>query len=304
MAENSKIEWTHHTFNTHWGCTKVSPGCDNCYAENTGNRFGVSWGAGAPRKTMSDSYWKQPIKWNKRAGEKGVRERVFCASMADVFDNEAPEGVRERLWQLIKETPHLDWLIVTKRIGNVPVMLGELNGDFCNKSLPNNVWLGISVCTQKEADRDIPKLLDIPAKVRFLSIEPLLEHIDLTSIKALNGIKVNSLVNGFAGIINGPYMEWNKIDWVIVGGESGHNARPVHPEWVRSLRDQCHQAGVAFLFKQWGEWQPVNQGELNVCGTDIKRFSFPDGYVTTKIGKVESGRFLDNALHNDYPIKP
>lgn len=291
MAENSKIEWTHHTFNPWHGCSKVSPGCDNCYAERDSKRFNgdkVLWGVNADRLELSDSYWKQPIKWDKRSAEKGVRERVFCASMADVFDKNAPEGARERLWALIKATPNLDWLLLTKRIGNAKTMLPDDWG----KGYPN-VWLVISVVNQEEADRDIPKLLDTPAKVRGLSMEPLLGEVKL---------------DGYFDIGIWKYG----IDWVIVGGESGNEARPMHPEWVVTLRDQCKAAGVPFFFKQWGEWEPSFDPVAHMHMTEKSFFVNLDGStnfgignagcaVVKKIGKKAAGRMLDGKTYDEYP---
>lgn len=145
MGENSKIEWTHHTFNTWWGCVKVSPACDNCYAESLSKRFGDHWGPKAEYRTFSDKHWNEPLRWNRAAEKAGERHRVFCASMADVFDNRAPEGARERLWALIRQTPHLDWLLLTKRPQNIAEMLPEDWGD----GYPN-VWLGVTVENQRK----------------------------------------------------------------------------------------------------------------------------------------------------------
>jgi len=244
MAKNTKIEWTDHTFNPWEGCQKVGPGCDNCYAETRNARYAggqaINWGPGAPRRRTSASNWNKPLMWNKNAdafmAEHGRRQRVFCASLADVFDNAVDLSWREDLFQLIAATPNLDWLLLTKRIGNVPAMVAIISG-----CMPPNVWLGVTITNQTEAERDIPKLLEVPARVRFLSMEPLLGPGDIV-----------------------PYIHCdvgNKVDWVIVGGESGPGARPMHPDWVRSLRDQCGAAGVPFLFKQWGEWKPIGQME-------------------------------------------
>lgn len=229
MGESSKIEWTDHTFNPWTGCQKVGPGCDNCYAEGWAKRSGVvEWGPHASRRRTKPGNWQQPLKWNAAARDDGRRSRVFCASLADVFDNHAsilPEW-RHDLWALIRRTPHLDWLLLTKRPGNIAGMLPEdWGGGY------SNVWLGCTVVNQAEADRDIPKLLDVPAKVRFLSMEPLL---------------------GSVTIFAHDNPDWLLLDWVIVGGESGHHARPMHPDWARSLRDQCQAAGVPFFMKQMG----------------------------------------------------
>lgn len=244
MAENSKIEWTDHTFNPWIGCTKVGPGCDNCYAENMmDHRFHrVQWGAGNTRMRTSPANWRMPISWNNRAAN-GSRSRVFCASLADVFDNEVPPWWRIELFDLIRNTANLDWLLLTKRIGNVERMLPP---DWGLRSYGyDNVWLGITVVTQEEADRDIPKLLAVPARIRFLSCEPLVESIDLRAPSAFQQDRDAWL---------------HLLDWVIVGGESGANARPLHENWCLDIARQCAKARTAFFMKQgsqanWPHWK-------------------------------------------------
>lgn len=225
MGENSKIEWTDHTFNPWIGCTKVSPGCAHCYAESLSKRTGLAvWGDNGTRRVTSHENWLKPFKWARDAEKLGVRKRVFCASLADVFeDRDDLVAPRHRLWKLIHETRRsLDWLLLTKRPENfdtVPLALTDL-------------WLGVSVENRKAKER-INHLRMVPAAVRFLSVEPLLEdlgEIDLTG-----------------------------IGWVIVGGESGAGARPMRPDWARSIREQCIAASVPFFFKQWGEWLPDSQ---------------------------------------------
>ena len=310
MAENSAIEWTHHTFNPWIGCTKVGPGCDNCYAADLSNaRLGVEWGAGKPRRHTAASTWKQPRAWNRKAEAAGIRQRVFCASLADVFDNEVPAKWRAELFDLIRETPHLDWLLVTKRIGNVAKMT-EAAGGF-----PGNVWLGATIVNHTEADRDIPKLLAIDVGIRFLSVEPLLGPIDLTEVSddstaldpecwgdcacdSLYGRDPGCRRNGGDGNLQ------RKIDWVIVGGESGPHARPMHPDWARSLRDQCEEAGVPFLFKQWGEFSDLDH--IGMAWNDLPyrirgRQQFLDGKAMIQIGKKLAGRLLDGVQHDGYP---
>ncbi|WP_143292922.1 DUF5131 family protein, partial [Burkholderia pseudomallei] len=176
MSENSKIEWCDHTFNPWEGCQKVGPGCDHCYAEARNARFSggtaVNWGPGAPQRRTSPANWRKPMKWNRDGAFyaiHGHRQRVFCASLADVFDNTVDPAWRADLFRLIADTPNLDWLLLTKRIGNVAAMLREIGID----RLPDNVWIGATIVNQEEADRDIPKLLAVPARVRFLSMEPL-----------------------------------------------------------------------------------------------------------------------------------
>lgn len=257
MSANSKIEWTDHTFSPWWGCAKVSPACDFCYAEAWAKRTGFPglWGVDAARRSFGDKRWAEPLKWERLAVKEGRRFRVFCASMADVFDKNAPAGARDRLWQLIDATPNLDWLLLTKRIGNVSRMVPQ---SWMATHWPTNVWLGISVINQAEADRDIPKMLALPARIRFLSCEPLLGPIDLTRIVLAASVpitdcadprfdKVNFTVNALKGAAS---IKMAPLDWVIVGGESGSHARPMEVEWARSLKIQCAAAGTAFFFKQ------------------------------------------------------
>ncbi len=233
MAQDSKIEWTDATFNPWWGCTKVSDGCKFCYAQSIANRFGHEiWGAGATRRTFGENHWREPLRWNRRAGESGKRLRVFCASMADVFDPEAPDEERKRLWQLVGETPHLDWQILTKR----PQLIAE--------NLPHdwgegyaNVWLGTSVEDERVMNR-IQALTDVPAIVHFLSLEPLIGPL--------------------------PNVSLDCIEWAIVGGESGPGARPMNAQWVEEIRLQCEAQNVPFFFKQWGGVRKKQTGrELN-----------------------------------------
>jgi protein gp37 len=280
MAENSKIEWTHHTFNGWIGCTKVGPGCDHCYAEALAtSRLQVAWGAGQPRRRTAPSTWKQPRRWNNRAAAAGIRERVFCSSLADVFDNEVDPQWRVDLFQLIRETPNLDWLLVTKRIGNVAKMAEAAGG------LPRNAWLGATIVNQEEADRDIPKLLAVPARNRFLSMEPLLGPVDISKW----------LCTGCPGC--GSHDCWG-LDWVIVGGESGSEPRQMLPEWVRPIRDQCAAASVPFLFKQWGEYAPYDRST-----GDGSKLAVPysTDHPMQRFGKKLSGRLLDGVDHTAYP---
>lgn len=325
MAENSSIEWTDHTFNPWEGCQKVGPGCDNCYAEARNARFGggvaVNWGPGAPRRRTSEANWRKPKAWNaahdKFFAEHGRRQRVFCASLADVFDNAVPVQWRADLLQLIDLTPNLDWLLLTKRIGNVAPMLADIRraaGGATALSLwPRpNIWLGATVVNQEEADRHIPKLLAVPARVRFLSIEPMLGPIRLD---ALHGRQHNAPFNAINARPNG-YVRCvdhapgyclgdcpgrlPALDWVICGGESGPHARPMSPDWARSLRDQCRAAGVAFLFKQWGEWMPM-LGQAEGVTVRPEKATTPDGWVMGWAGKKASGRLLDGVEHNGFP---
>lgn len=271
MGKNSKIEWTHHTFNPWRGCTKISPGCTNCYAEKLSKRnpatLGV-WGDHGTRVVAVDSYWQQPPKWNRDAKQVRERRRVFCASLADVFEDR-PELVepRYRLFDLINQTPDLDWLLLTKRPENVIRIYDDISNHFGwdEDMSVMNIWLGVTVENQEYADRRIPELLKIPASVRFLSCEPLLgpvslEHVNFGNEIAIDLHDVLFPQRGPRYPGNGkpfPQYPGNSIDWVIAGGESGPNARPSHLDWFRSLRDQCKAANVPFHFKQMGEHEPT-----------------------------------------------
>lgn len=322
------ILWCDFTFNPWVGCTAISPACQNCYAEHMMDKrmHVVNWGNGNPRKRTTDANWKQAIKWNAEAERLGKRYRVFCASLSDVFDNEVDPSWRADLFSLIKATPNLDWLLLTKRIGNVQRMMYEVNGQIADARFPDNVWIGATICNQEEAARDIPKLVLLNAKVRFLSIEPLLGAIDLRSLtywyddgdcidlNALNGnVSITSIETGTSGGTG------NCVDWVIVGGESGPNARPMHPDWASSIQDQCETYGVPFFFKQWGEWEiaSVQNGHydsnmetnkaywLDVDGTMTKPSSTGlsnNTYAMVKVGKHSAGRLLNGITHDNFPI--
>lgn len=290
MSENTKIEWADHTFNPWEGCQKVGPGCDHCYAETRNARFGggvaTNWGPGAPRRRTSEANWRKPIKWNAKAARLGIRYRVFCASLADVFDNHVVQAWRDDLFALIATTPNLDWLLLTKRIGNAPAMLRSAVQDVeRNAKSPEaywpwpNVWLGITICNQEEADRDIPKLLAVPAAKRFLSMEPLLGPVDLTSIDVMGGDGVIFPLKGTTDCVDdegAPADDIPALDWVIVGGESGPGARPMHPDWARSLRQQCDAAGVPFFMKQMGGSRD-KRGALEDLPEDLRSRGTPDG---------------------------
>ncbi len=233
MAE-STIEWTDFTFNGWIGCTRISPGCDNCYAAAQDKFRGWTaegWGSGKPRRRTSEGNWRQPLRWNAKAAVAGMRARVFCSSLADVFDNEAPDAWRTDLAQLILLTPMLDWQLLTKRIGNANRMLEAMFP--CG--LPDNVWIGATIVNREELLRDGPKLMATPARVRFWSAEPLLE--DLGEIP-------RDLIP----------------DWVIVGGESGPRARPMDVAWAESLLRRCTTSGAKVFMKQLGA-KPQKSGE-------------------------------------------
>jgi protein gp37 len=267
MAAQTEISWCDSTFNPWWGCTKVSAACDFCYAEALDKRTGGShWGAKAQRRRTSQNNWSQPRKWQRQAdafeAEHGHRRRVFCASMADVFDNQVPSEWRDDLWSLVRECDRLDWLLLTKRPQNMVKMLPDDWGKGWA-----HVWLGTTAEDQVEADRRIPHLLATPAAVRFVSVEPLLGPVDLYNGDPDPRLGGHEATHTFIGDwwepgdnMKGPSR--HGLDWVIVGGESGAKARPMQPDWARSVRDQCAAADVPFLFKQWGGRTPKAGGNL------------------------------------------
>lgn len=288
MGANSAIEWTDHTFNPWIGCMKVSAGCTHCYAETLNHRWGHdNWGPAATterRRTAADN-WSEPRRWNNAAAKAGVRKRVFCASMADVFeDNPQLVQWRSDLLDLIADTPHLDWLLLTKRPQHVTAMVKAAGHDF----LPANVWIGTSVENQQTADERIPHLLEVPATVRFLSCEPLLGPVlfDVCEDEGDaygDGAIYYNMLTGYRWMRDGIEKELQGtagIDWVIAGGESGREARPMHPDWARSLRDQCQRAGVAFFMKQMGGTRKKH-GDLEDLPLDLRIRAFPRNAIDT-----------------------
>lgn len=471
MAE-TKIEWTSYrrpdgsmvpgyTFNPWRGCTKVSAGCANCYAETMSKRnpevLGI-WGDNGTRAVATESYWRQPLKWNREAEKAGKRRRVFCASLADVFERRSElEQPRGGLFRLIAETPYLDWLLLTKRPENVNYLSPWGSEAW---PWPSNIWLGTSVENQEQADKRIPELLKVPARVRFLSCEPLLGPVDLTKwiggLNATEELRRSGLQAGRSGNVGdrcrGQHLEERKkgeeasregfggvfsdsgdaqwdtlrgvssstglealqrpnpsrvddqpqgrdqeekssrqlgtgnvlgatdpcssgarevqskrgtqqqcetvrcgnqgdshasgtrgaseedrdrfpgqrqddfqdctqsapsLHWIIAGGESGHGARPSHPEWFRFVRDQCVAAGIPYFFKQWGEWapgsaigatklQPMNLQTMKVLDGRLVGQAFAAGYFEDqapllRVGKKTAGRVLDGRTWDESP---
>jgi protein gp37 len=366
--KDSKIEWCDHTFNPWEGCTKVSPGCANCYAEARNKRWsaGANWGPGAPRRRTSEANWRQPLKWNKvtadefegweryktlTTGFPPRRPRVFCASLADWLDDEVPIEWLADLLDLIRRTRNLFWLLLTKRPENWRTRIvaaaawATMNGrddlrvwllNWVNTEIaPENIALGVTVEDQPRATKRIRALLWIPARVRFLSCEPLLGPVDLTEVTTYqcgsNYNRVNALRGhetecspGFRGLrTEAGGSKEPRVHWVICGGESGPNARPMHPDWARSLRDQCQAAGVPFFFKQWGEWEPTQSrdeyteraplrcmktsGELSWwAGNEDTTTNYSENYRETdqpieRVGKNAAGRLLDGREHSEFP---
>lgn len=355
MSDKTNISWTEATWNPLRGCSKVSDGCRNCYAEGMAARFS---GPGLPYEgTITDGRWngqirlvpevlQQPLRWQRP-------RRIFVNSMSDLFHKEVPQDYIDKVFAVMALAPRHTFQILTKRPDRMKNYLQGLEkrgtaatlgyaaelvtGDEIAHHYVNNrilagatdkpgwplknVWLGVSVENQMAADERIPLLLQTPAAVRFLSCEPLLGPVDLFQAGALTGGLVNE--NEFDAHGN--------IDWVIAGGESGHGARPMHPDWVRSLRDQCQAAGVAFHFKQWGAWAPyVDDDKFTHCGAETARnmqhYVNPDGStgecwlvdgdgtwqnwtgepnetcaVVNRVGKAAAGRMLDGRTWEEFP---
>jgi len=264
MGKNSKIGWTDHTHNIVWGCEKVSPACDNCYAEELDSRYygeDSHWGKN-PRKIMSDKYWRDPLRWNREAEAAGKPQLVFCSSMADVFEkNDIVESQRPRLWALIEQTPFLRWLLLTKRPQNIKRMLPKsLHGH-------PNIWLGTTIESPTYLWR-ANNLCEVPAPVHFLSLEPLLQFVDLRNIS-------NLLYRG--------------INWVIAGCESGSKARPTKIDWFRELRDTCEHYEVPYFLKQAPR---AGKGITVGPGSSLK--------FNRKVAHPETGQIIDGLVEAPY----
>ncbi len=323
MADKTEISWTDATWNPVTGCTKVSEGCDHCYAETIAHRF-----AGTPAYpngfavTLRPERLDQPLRWQRP-------RRIFVNSMSDLFHTDVPDGFIAHVFAVMAcsflwSQPTHTFQVLTKRPGRMRSLLTSdafreevaslaaqmTDEDHCDSvsdavkfhywPLPN-VWVGTSVESQKWADVRIPQLLATPAAVRFLSCEPLLGSLDLTG----SGTSQKYWLTGRPewgpeeiignGYVVQPLTVAPALDWVIVGGESGPHARPMHPDWARGLRDQCVAAGVAFHFKQWGEWAPW------VWSAGRPTHYFPDGTISSRLGKKAAGRELDGRTWDEYP---
>lgn len=244
MSSVTGIAWTDHTFNPWWGCRKVSPGCRHCYAEAFDRRLGGDHFGNSKRKTFGAKHWKEPLRWDAAAKKAGRPALVFCASMADVFDVDAPSEERRLLWELIRRTPNLIWQLLTKRPENIA---NSVPHDW-HEGYPN-VWLGATVEDRERRSR-IDELLLVPARLRFLSCEPLLEDLG--------------------------DLDLSGIGWVISGGESGPNARWLNADWVRGIDAQCRKQSVPHFFKQWGSdaspYDPHSKSGAVLDGRLIREF--------------------------------
>lgn len=251
MGKETGISWCDHTFNPWWGCTKVSPGCDHCYAETFDKRTGgAHWGKGAPRREFGDAHWRQPEQWNQDAYHDGVRRRVFCASMADVMDDEAPEGARERLWKLIDHTPWLVWLLLTKRPHRYSRYL-PIDG-FAH----DNVQLGATAENQEYFDLRNPRLEDAAAE---LTVRDRVGGWPRTSARP----RVRTFIS-YEPALGAITMKDHVMlpDQVIFGGETGGQRRPMEQAWAETMLAECRERGVAFFMKQMSAGTPKAAAEL------------------------------------------
>jgi protein gp37 len=268
MADTTRIEWCDSTFNPWIGCTRISPACDACYAavSTPARTLRIEWGASKLRHRTSETAWKEPLRWERQHekffAQHRRRRRVFCASLADVFDNEVDPQWRADLMELILATKHLDWLLLTKRIGNVQGMIAEA-GDLIDygegwQSLwgqgdwPEHVMLGSTIADQGELRRDLWKLFAVPARRKFISYEPALGLLDAIEV-----------------------MQYWDVDLLIAGGESGRDARPAPIEWFRSIRDQCRHLNTAFFMKQLGGVRD-KRGNIEDLPEDLRIREFPE----------------------------
>jgi protein gp37 len=303
---NSKIEWTDKVWNPVTGCSKISPGCDNCYAYSMSKRFCKEWGLSADdpfKVTIHPDRLNQPINWKKPS-------KIFVCSMADLFHDDVPTEFISDVFRVMEQAKQHTFLILTKRPERMRQLInGVVTG--WETEHRKHIWLGVTAENQEQANKRIPVLLQIPAAVRFVSVEPMLGTVDINQYLPHNP-RLFSERNGHKGF----------LDWVICGGESGPGARPMHPDWVRNLRDQCQTAGVPYFFKQWGEWLPaecrgngetfyrnVSDGKMSITYSDWGKSryhwwggNFGDGKpVSFRIGKKSTGSLLDNQEWKQFP---
>ena len=253
MSANTSIEWCDHTFNPVWGCERSGPECAQCYAADWAKRWGYGWGRSAPRRTFGDKHWAQLKHWNAAAKAKGKRESVFVGSMCDIGeDHPVTRAEVGRLWPIVRECEWLYFLCLTKRPQNYPAIL-PIDWRYGYE----NVGLGTS-CGHYKWTHRIKELLRVPAKMRFLSCEPLITTLHLDQYVFNRQRAIRDVMNGPLALSREQADDClaYSVDWVICGGESGPGARPMHPDWARGLRDQCQAAGVPYFFKQWGSFTP------------------------------------------------
>lgn len=283
MSSKTKIQWTESTWNPVSGCSKVSPGCKSCYAERLAKRLPASHAAGKPFSEVvcHPDRLAIPLHWRKP-------RRIFVCSMGDLFHPDVPFEFIARIWSVMHDCPQHTFQILTKRPARMAEWLFRVST--CEGMPLPNVWLGVTAEDQQRADERIPLLLKCPAAVRFVSVEPMLGPVRL----GLEPGPAVGLPEGKAWRPANP----GSLDWIICGGESGPGARPMHPDWVRSIRDMCKSAGVPFFFKQWGEWAPYDRGRIE--GSTLATPYSLDG-PPIHVGRRLAGCTLDGRTHDEFP---
>lgn len=308
----TKIEWTEYSWNPVTGCTPISEGCQNCYAKRMANRLRGRCGypADEPFKvTLHPERLEEPLKWRNP-------RRVFVCSMGDLFHEDVPFEYITQVFDVMcscsfdamcsMELGHT-FMVLTKRPERIEKWLCWMRESWSEDSPTNvtleveghfgkGIWFGVTAENQQRADERIPILLQVPATVRFVSVEPMLGPVDLAGY-------FNDCRCGKCDYCNEVAAHpTSRVDWVICGGETGPGARPIHPEWVRNLRDQCQAAGVPYFFKSWGDWAPVNDLRCNEDGIKDKQWiNFDPDTAVCKIGKKTAGRLLDGWTWDEMP---
>jgi len=351
MSNRTGIEWTDATSNplryrnpagkAVWGCVKVSSGCTHCYAEGMAKRFGRGEPFTAVTMGKLIPYLDEKEVRHLLTSKTLTGKRVFLNDMTDMFGEWVSDELLDQMFAVMALRPDVTFQVLTKRAermrryfaayGNREGLVFRAALPFCNQigkdwdyhirkdrrpdwPLPN-VWLGVSVEDQKAADSRIPELLKTPAAVRFLSCEPLLGSVTLREIQHNGEVEIDALTGDHGVIRPLQGRSVNRIDWVIVGGESGAGARPMHPDWARSIRDQCQEAGVAFYFKQWGHWLDFEEARRRKIltksgGCFISEWHFVNGLLRAghqnmePVGKAKAGRLLDGREWSEFPAVP
>ncbi|WP_428398224.1 DUF5131 family protein [Marinobacter salarius] len=301
MSQKTGIEWTEATWNPIRGCSRVSDGCRNCYAETVAKRFSgpgqpyegliAKGGQWSGKVSVIDHKMDEPLRWAKP-------RMIFVNSMSDLFHESVDFETIYRIMLVMQKAQHHTFQVLTKRPKRMLQFFDWWGGE-CKRSMAEvmpNLWLGVSVEDQKTADERIPLLLETPATIRWVSAEPLLGPVVLQGLAAGESMEYDECRQYLCeeGPKENPYRDnAGRLNWIVVGGESGSGARPMHPDWARSLRDQCVKAGVPYLFKQWGEWLPDNQNSEMSGPFD------PNGAI--RVGKKSAGRNLDGRKWDQFP---
>ena len=334
MAKATKISWAHSTFNPWIGCEKVSPACDNCYAEGVAKRMGKQlWGKTAERFFTKENYWKEPLSWDREASKSNKPWRVFCGSLCDVMEDRRDlDERRQMLFDLIEVTPHLTWLLLSKR----PENFVRLTPKTWINAWPPNAWALTTAENQRRLDERLPSLLCVPAQVRGLSIEPMLGPItipenalpctrchgrgwylerfsDNHGTPCKDCIARAKALDGGITVTSRSTVKFQTISWVIVGGESGGPARPMNPKWAAALRNQCLKHSVPFHYKQSGEWM-AREDAMNVEGKrtawvagegevreDLERIDRTKWTLMVRAGVKAAGRLLEGKQWDQTP---